>query len=431
MPSGVYRRSKATKERLRQQMQENRRLKREAAEESGTDEPVTTPKRKGSKLSPELDAVIQSLPGDEKVELYREASDDSGKWAFLSSVQASVFSTDWVQKNCGGGNYMVLVRKPGSHELLARRFLEIDPSIARRAPFQTGTPSQDLPGFGDSMNGLPPLFLMMQQQQQQMMQMQQAAADRQMEMMQANSQQITSILAAMISRPNELAGIVGAVAQLAPKAQDPVELATRLAELTKRGGNHSESLTDKLEEFQLLKRIMNPTEDDTGGWAPLIRDFLPQTLGVLQEALKASAARRDVPVVAPPTAGALPPGASSPASEPDKLMLILQPPLSGQLRSLVPQLVKRGLQGGDAEAFAAIIVEDIPIGLYPQIHRALAEDGIVDAIIGAVPELTPVEQYARDFLAVILEMTGEPDEETIEAAPAPVPVRQKKGAVIK
>jgi hypothetical protein len=287
---------------------------------------------------------------------------------------------------------MVLVRKPGTTELLAKRFFEIDPSIGRRAPFQA---SDDKIAIGDG--GMPPMMAMM-------LQMQQASSDRMMEMMQANSSQITTILAAMIQRPNDLAGIVGAVAQLAPKAQDPIELATRLAELTKRSGSgESGSLADKLEEFQLLKRIMNPSEDDTGGWAGLVRDFLPTTLGVLQEAVK----NRQPPTPAPDAGKLIGPG--TPAGN-DPLSLIVPPPLSTQLRSLVPQLVKRGLQGGDAEAFAAVIVEDVPVGLFPQIHKALAEDGVVDAIIGAVPDFVPVEFYVRDFLASILEMTAEEGE---------------------
>lgn len=247
-----------------------------------------------------------------------------GEYTTLDWVPAANVDESWIQKEYGGGKYLVYfwgTRADGSYGFLKKtgKQFSIDDSVPFRGsrlgravtvpPMSNDTPAAAVAPAANLMDmGLLQIFKTMQ--------------DNSVIMAQQNRDSSTA-LAAMLERlaaPREsamekllplLIPIITAFITAQSNKKDPMEMAREIAALTKPDGGIS-SLKDTLGALAEMRELVGTGngENGEGGWMRLAEKVIPGAM----EVLKLEAAKTPQPLLRPPARSIPAPGISAPAT---------------------------------------------------------------------------------------------------------------------
>lgn len=361
-----------------------------------------------------IDQASSELPSQAKARLYRSHPATGNREAFVDSIDASMFTQDYVRDNYGGGRYRVQFFGPrdGKVAYIKQTQFDVDLTIPPKVPGVgvSGTPSPATSSDGRGSAGIDMavvsmLTTMMQQisaaNQAQLQQSQQFAA-LQMQMMKDHSAMMGAQIAALGNKPPE---------------RDPMELVERVTALIKPDGN-AKSLRDELETLKMLKELTGEGSGAETSWLDVVKELAPPLLaGAAQRdgiRVPRRAAGRVVPVSGPvsgpgialPAAGAGDGATTTPGVEtPNEVSPTLK-----FVAPIVPKLVKWAGQGRRPDLSAEWQLSEIPEGFYPMLREQLSSPSLLDDLGQAFPATIPVRAWIEEFRTAMLELM-EPESE--------------------
>jgi len=324
----------------------------------------------------DLDTLMAELPeAPVIVVLHRVNDKETTQWDYLDRMAANDFTLEAVKQQYGGGKYRATIFGVANRHL-------------RRVPFR-----------------IDPRFK-------------------------------PAALAAIVPGSSEVSRIENAIAALADVVtravtarapaveRDPLDVALKIVEIM-RGGNAPVSPTSELvktlrEGMDLGREIGERTAGGNGGgdgdsFASALKSVEP-LIGAVADRLRAEPPRRRA-LPAGPSEPAPAPAAHSEASVP-MAPVDSGPPWAAQVRPHLPHLVSLARINANPESWADAILDMLSDEVYGEFEIMSRRPDFADVVMGALPELAPVNEWARRLLAVMAERMAPEGE---DAGPAPAP----------
>lgn len=354
-----------------------------------------------------LAAVMDEVPVDTVVKLWRRDA-RGGREAYLDTVDAAVFSPEYVKENYGGGDYRFEVRGPtgkgrlkgyqgGDRFTIDRTIPPKYPGVTApqpEAPPATTTPPGSL---GDSINtAIVTLVLDLVQQ------------SRESQRQQAESSRVQNeLILAQIRQMQE---------QGRREERDPLETFKAIADLLKPAQQAAQPLTQLKELLEIQQMLSGEAREPSV--AGVITELGPQLLGTINKALDQSrrgpaatvhdpngaTVARVVQPAAPTTEPATTPGSGEPVAD--------------LLGKWVPYLVQWATDGFSPEWAAETIRQKIPAGYHPTLAEALAPDDVVTRLVAAYPTLAPFAGWLAEVRQELLAwLNGDDDGSAADDSP--------------
>lgn len=370
----------------------------------------------------------------------------SRKYALLDVVDVGVATDSWIRDTYGGGTFYIQVygiREDGKYGYIKKqsRQVNVDSSIPfkgsiRERVAQGAVRTVEAPGEGDTTmaalaqnqviqlireqnetrgSGMTMLTSIMQQGQQQA-----AAAQQQSQQF---MQMMMTLMTAVMQRPAPDSGIKEILPLLLSR-KDPVELATQIAALAKGNGPAIGGLGDLETLLEVADRINRRGNGEDISFTGVLKENLPQALGVLEKlAARNAPAPQPVRVNPPAPRPAIATGptpelaagvrreVAPPADEPEPTGPIPVAdewtPLEGAMEQLA------GFARADKDPYR--VVQTVML-FANDIQKAKMRDmvqmpAIADQIVTRFPALAAYPLWLEKFLTELhIEFFGDPDD---------------------
>lgn len=369
-----------------------------------------------------IDQASSELPTQAKARLYRSHPATGNREAFVDSIDASMFSQDYVRDNYGGGRYRVQFFGPrdGKVAYIKQTQFDVDLTIPPKVPgvgvaAQAPAASASNAPQGSSaldmaiVSMLTTMMQNMSAQQNQQAEATRAMTAMQMQMMKDHSTMLAAQLAQLGQKPD----------------RDPFDMVKDLAALIKP--EPTRSLREELETLQMLKEITGDSAGETS-WLDVVKELAPPLLQNAANANRPERVRRPARMVdgsgAPLTAPVEGPGqparvagsgapdgggvaAPTPGAEAPNVEVM---PSLKFVAPIIPKLVKWAGQGRPPALCAEWQLSEIPEGFYPMLREQLSAPSLLDDLGQAFPATIPVRAWIEEFRAAMLELM-EPESE--------------------
>lgn len=358
----------------------------------------------------DIDAALEALPEGSVAVLRR--LEPNGDRAFIEQTAPSAMDEARIASH-GAGTYIVQFRGPlndGTRKIgyKGQRRVVIGESAARAAltAIAPTPPNAGVPNGGSSlMDQLAGGMLVGMIQQMQQLSSLQAQQARE------HSTAMMTMLGKIAERPATDPLLTALLPALLEKRADPIDQATRIAEIASKGSGARAGTTEVLAALELVEKIREMGGDgggggkSDGGWVGMIRDALPLVLRGNQQPATVPG---PVAVVEPPNGTAIPQatnGQPQPNAMPADYLTPIYPHLT--------HIENAALMGTAPETAADFFVSFIPAGHYPMLFSILDRSSVVSDIVERVPSLAIHEKWltvlVRELRAHVAPDDGEGD----------------------
>lgn len=368
--------------------------------------PSTENEQEPADLSPEaqeLEDAIDALPEGSVAKLYR--IEPNGERAYIDQATPSAMDEARIASH-GAGTYVVMFRGPlndGTNRIGYKksRRVFIGESAARAAAAAVPVTPAATPNAGgsllDQVAGGMLVSMMQQMQNMNALQMQQSRE---------HSTAMMTMLAKIAERPATDPLLASLLPALLEKKADPIDQATRIAELSNKG---TKSTSELLATLELVEKMREMAGSGGGGgqekgWMGMVRELAPLVLRQNQQEIA--------------TVPALPPG-PTPNDQPSTDPGTVPPNVATDLQYLDPvapyfsHIEVSARNGTDPEIAADFFLSFISGGLYPVIDSILARPSVVPDIVKRAPSLSPYQAWLVNLVGamrnVIAESTADGD----------------------
>jgi hypothetical protein len=347
----------------------------------------------GSQEQDEVEAALAVLPQGTLGKLYRV--EQNGEMAWLENGQPAALNEERAARH-GPGKYRVIFNGPnpkkgGRVTYLGSATFVVGESAAAKALAEakaTEQPNASSPNGSMSLMDqmASSMFLNMMRQQQEAQAMQ---SRQQME----HSAAMMALMQKLAERP-AMDPILAALLPKLFEKTDPIEQATRIAEINAKGAAKSD-IANVLSVMELVERIKGDAPNGGQGdasWMGMLKDALPLLLS------RQSPAPGPVAVQAPPPPNATLPAPSQPMpNNRPTVELYLQP-----LAPFFPRIEEAATAGMEPEVAADYFLGLIPPGHWPGLEGILDRDSVVPDIVKGYPGLAPFQAWLDGLRSALL-----------------------------
>jgi len=336
----------------------------------------------------ELDAAIDALPEGSIAKLYR--LEPNGERAFIDQSAPAAMDESRIAAH-GAGKYIVVFRGPlgdGTNRVGYKksRSVVIGESAARAAAATLAAPAANpTPNAGtailDQLAGGMLVTMMQQMQQTSAMQAQQARE---------HSAAMMALISKMGERPPTDPILTTLLTTVLSGRADPIEQATKIAEIASRGGGAKGGTSDVLAALELVEKIreMGGSGGDKAdkGWTGIFRELAPLVLGKGQAAPQQPVAVVEPNATVPQVTGGEPPQ--------DQRMLEYLTPI----QPFYSRILESAQVGTSADIAADYFVSFVPGGHVPILLGILDRPSVVTDIVSQSPAFKPYEVWLTAFV---------------------------------
>lgn len=344
-----------------------------------------------SQEADEVENALASLPQGTLGKLYRV--EQNGEMAWLENGQPSALNEERAARH-GPGKYRVIFsgpnpKKGGRVTYLGSATFVVGESAAAKAlaEAKADAPNAAPPNGGMSLMDqmASSMFLNMMRQQQEAQAMQ---SRQQME----HSAAMMALMQKLAERP-AMDPILAALLPKLFEKTDPIEQATRIAEINAKGAAKSD-IANVLSVMELVERIKGESAPNSGdtSWMGMLKDALPLLLS-----RQSSPAPAPVAVQSPPNATLPNPTPTMPNNRPT-VEPYLQP-----LAPFFPRIEEAATAGMDAGVAADYFLGLIPPGHWPGLAGILDRDSVVPDIVKGYPALAPFQAWLDGLRTALLD----------------------------
>lgn len=350
----------------------------------------------------ELDAALDALPEGTIAKLYR--IEPNGEKAYIDQTTPSAMDEARIASH-GAGKYIVVMRGPlgdGTNRVgyKGQRQVFIGESAARAAAANLVTPAPAASAAApngsilDQVAGGMLVSMMQQMQNMNALQMQQSRE---------HSTAMMTMLGKIAERPATDPLLTALLPALLEKRGDPIEQATRIAEIASKGAK-SGTTSEVLATVELIERLKELSGGGGGekekGWLGMVRELAPIVLRQNQQEVGQAA----LPPAAPPN------------DQPPTETGTVPPNVATELQYLDPiapyfsHVEISARNGTDPEIAADFFLSFISGGLYPVIDGILARPSVVSDIVKRAPSLSPYQAWLTNLVKAMRDVIAESTE---------------------
>ena len=345
----------------------------------------------GSQEADEVEAALALLPQGTLGKLYRV--EQNGEMAWLENGQPSALNEERAARH-GPGKYRVIFNGPnpkknGRVTYLGSATFVVGESAAAKALAEAKAVEQ--PNAGPPNGGMSLMDQMASSMFLNMMRQQQEAQAMQSRQQMEHSAAMMALMQKLAERP-AMDPILAALLPKLFEKTDPIEQATRIAEINAKGAAKSD-IANVLSVMELVERIKGDTPNAGGdaSWMGMLKDALPLLLS--RQANPAPAASSVAVVPSPNAPQPQPMPNNRPTVEP-----YLQP-----LAPFFPRIEEAATAGMEPEIAGDYFLGLIPPGHWPGLAGILDRDSVVPDIVKGYPALAPFQAWLDGLRSALLD----------------------------